>query len=142
MGMSVDPNARSPLISGSLNTVPDVAYLGKSVLGLINLGRYTHDRSVAMGQAITALKGRTDKAVIITVSATKYGDRNFGGWQYGGTYVGRVQSVSSALDEVNGDHVYAINQTSAYFIVYVSNVCPANPGKAILVAYDDAVRTR
>lgn len=145
MGLDVNPNSRAPLNSGSANQPGDPVGLGKSIDGLAGLYRYNHDRSQALGQAVEKLRGQPPgTAVVITESATTYGNKAFGGTHYDGTTVGRTQSIESALREVNGERVNAPNKVSNSYVVYTGNenVCPANTGKASIMSMEEANRLR
>ncbi len=143
MGMDVNPNARAPLNTGSVNKPGDPVGLGKSIDDLASLYRYNHDRSQVLGQAVEALRGKPPgTAVIITESATKYGNKAFGGTHYDGMSMGRTQSVESAIREVNGAHLSAPNKVSHSYIVYTGNTCPADTGNASVMSVEEANRRR
>jgi hypothetical protein len=141
MDMQVDPNAGTPLTQGTLNTsaAANIFSLGKPVGGLIDLYRYNHDHTQAMGEAADKLKYQPNgSAVIVTESGTKWGDRNFGGVHYDGTSVGRAQSIDSAIDEINGPHLNAPNDVSHSYIVYKDDACPADTHGVYAVSVEDA----
>ncbi len=145
MGMEVDPNARTPMIQGTQNTpaVGNILSLRKPVLGLFDMYRYNHDHAQSMGKAADKLKYQPNgSAVIVTEWGTRWGDRNFGGVHYDDTSVGRVQSIESAIDEINGPHLNAPNNVSRSYIVYKDDSCPADTGGVQAVSVEDANRMR
>ena len=143
MGMDVNPNSRAPLNSGSVNQPGDPVGLGQSIDGLAGIYRYNHDRSQALGQAVEKLRGQPPgTAVVITESATKYGNSAVGGTHYDGTTVGRKQSVESAIREVNGAKLSSPDNISRSYVVYTGNACPADTGKASVMSVEDANRMR
>jgi hypothetical protein len=143
MGTTVNPNSSQPMVNPTVQQPADWAGLGRSIDGMAGLYRYNADRSRVLGDAVDMLRNQPQgQAVVVTESASRYGNNAFGGVHYNGMSVSEPMSVQDAIDRASAATITRPGDIQKSYVVYKDAVCPANTHGASMMTFEQANNLR